>query len=103
VSRLEGDHAAVVAEVENKVVAVDLSVWLVQAQTQPALVENFSSPQAAVLKVVFDRVSQWLGSTRRVANTEHVLACLLCRCCVELLRRQWNLVVIEVYHWHETC
>lgn len=57
VVKVENDHAAVAKEIENKAVAVDLAVWLVQAQTQPALYENYASPQAACLKVVFDRVS----------------------------------------------
>lgn len=43
--------------VENKVIAVDLSAWLMQAQTQPALLANFDSPYARAAKVVFDRVS----------------------------------------------
>lgn len=37
-------------------VAVDLSTWLMQAQTQPALMANFDSPYACAVKVVFDRV-----------------------------------------------
>lgn len=44
-------------QVENKVVAVDLSAWLMQAQMQPALLENYDSPYARAVKVVFDRVS----------------------------------------------
>jgi hypothetical protein len=44
-------------QVENKVVAVDLSAWLMQAQSQPALLEHYDSPYARVAKVVFDRVS----------------------------------------------
>ena len=52
-----GHHARIVEAVENKVVAVDLSAWLMQAQTQPALLEHFDSPYARAVKVVFDRVS----------------------------------------------
>lgn len=44
-------------QVENKVVAVDLSAWLMQAQSQPALLEHYDSPYARAAKVVFDRVS----------------------------------------------
>jgi hypothetical protein len=51
------DHAEIIQELENKVIAVDLSAWLMQAQGQMALVEHFASPQARCLKVVFDRVS----------------------------------------------
>lgn len=54
------EQARILAEVENKVVAVDLSAWIMQAQTQPALLEHYNSPFARALKVVFDRVS-WLG------------------------------------------
>ena len=57
VTKIDGSQLEVAAEVEGKVVAVDLAVWLVQATTQPALYENYASPQAACLKVVFDRVS----------------------------------------------
>lgn len=60
VSRLDGaqpdQHEQLAAEVEGKVVAVDLSAWIMQAQTQPALLENYASPHARALKVVFDRV-----------------------------------------------
>jgi hypothetical protein len=45
-------------QVENKVVAVDLSAWLMQAQSQPALLEHYDSPYARAAKVVFDRVSR---------------------------------------------
>jgi hypothetical protein len=45
-------------QVENKVVAVDLSAWLMQAQSQPALLEHYDSPYARAAKVVFDRVSK---------------------------------------------
>lgn len=52
-----GHHARIVQAVENKVVAVDLSAWLMQAQSQPALLEHYDSPYARAVKVVFDRVS----------------------------------------------
>jgi hypothetical protein len=62
VTRLDGaqpgDHALILQELENTAVAVDLSAWLVQAITQPALVGVLDSPHACVLKVVFDRVSR---------------------------------------------
>lgn len=58
--RLDGStpaqHEALTAELEGKVLAVDLSVWIMQAQTQPALLENYHSPHARALKIVFDRV-----------------------------------------------
>lgn len=57
VTNIEGSQADVAAEVEGKVIAVDLSVWLVQATTQTALYEAYGSPHAACLKIVFDRVS----------------------------------------------
>ncbi len=49
-------HQQIVEAVENKVVAVDLSAWLMQAQSQPALLEHYDSPYARAVKVVFDRV-----------------------------------------------
>lgn len=52
-----GHHARIVEAVANKVVAVDLSAWLMQAQTQPALREHYDSDYARAVKVVFDRVS----------------------------------------------
>lgn len=51
-----GQHDRIVEAVENKVVAVDLSAWLMQAQTQPALLEQFDSDYARACKVVFERV-----------------------------------------------
>lgn len=59
VEKLKGDtqFRQIAAAVENKVVAVDLSAWLMQAQTQPALLANYDSPYARAAKVVFDRVS----------------------------------------------
>lgn len=51
-----GQHAQIVEALENKVVAVDLSAWLMQAQSQPALLEHLDSPYARAVKVVFDRV-----------------------------------------------
>ncbi|KAF6255043.1 PIN domain-like protein [Scenedesmus sp. NREL 46B-D3] len=55
-----GQHAEIVDAVENKVVAVDLSAWLMQAQSQPALLEHYDSPYARAAKVVFDRTIHWL-------------------------------------------
>lgn len=53
-----GQHERIVDAVEGKVVAVDLSAWLMQAQSAPALLEHFDSPYARAVKVVFDRVSE---------------------------------------------
>ena len=53
----EGACGQIAREVEGKVIAVDLSFWVVQASTQPALQELFrNSPSEACLKVVFERV-----------------------------------------------
>ncbi|KAK9866620.1 hypothetical protein WJX84_011606 [Apatococcus fuscideae] len=55
------DHLQIAKEVEGKVIAVDLSFWVVQASTQPALQEVFrNSPSEACLKVVFERVNNLL-------------------------------------------
>jgi hypothetical protein len=53
-------HAAIMDELEGAAVAVDLSAWLVQATTQPALMEAYHSEYACVLKVVFERTVHWL-------------------------------------------
>lgn len=69
-----GEHAAIVQAVEHKVVAVDLSAWLMQAQTQPALQQHYDSPFACALKVVFDRVRAvrlWLWAGQRWREVEH--------------------------------
>eukprot|EP00879_Flechtneria_rotunda_P023086 GHRR01024405.1.p1 GENE.GHRR01024405.1~~GHRR01024405.1.p1 ORF type:complete len:135 (+),score=39.50 GHRR01024405.1:865-1269(+) len=64
VRTLEGSVAGqlqqILQEVENRVIAVDLSAWLMQAQTQPALLEHYSSDYARAVKVVFDRTIHWL-------------------------------------------
>jgi flap endonuclease GEN len=63
VDRLQGtdpsDHAALVAEVEGKVIAVDLAMWIMQARESGALSEHFS-PEEAAAKVAFERSLQWL-------------------------------------------
>jgi len=43
--------------VDGLTVAVDISIWMVQAALQPSLAEVFDSPTARVIKVCFDRVS----------------------------------------------
>ncbi|KAI8470266.1 MAG: hypothetical protein J3K34DRAFT_510633 [Monoraphidium minutum] len=53
-------HDVILEELEGSVVAVDLSAWLVQAQTQPALAQAYDSDFACALKVVFDRTIHWL-------------------------------------------
>lgn len=59
VVKIKGDthFKQITAAVEHKVVAVDLSAWLMQAQTQPALLANYDSDYARAAKVIFDRVS----------------------------------------------
>ena len=42
--------------VDGLTIAVDVSIWMVQASMQPNLAEVFESPVARVLKVCFDRV-----------------------------------------------
>lgn len=58
VTKLRGDTQfnQIAAAVENKVVAVDLSAWLMQAQTQPAMLAHYDSDYARAVKIVFDRV-----------------------------------------------
>ena len=46
-----------VAQIDGKAIAVDITIWMCEAMTQPALKEVFDSDTACVLKVCFDRVS----------------------------------------------
>lgn len=49
------DHAAIVRAVDGQVIAVDLSMWLMQADQQRAIVEHFSREERC-MKVAFERV-----------------------------------------------
>lgn len=62
-SGLEGFHAQVVKEVDNKSIAIDLSAWIVQATCQPNLAEAFSDPASQALIVSFNRVSHKFHSS----------------------------------------
>jgi len=53
-------HARLMAEVQGTAVAVDLSPWIVQAATQPALQEHYATPTARALHVVLWRTAHWL-------------------------------------------
>ncbi|KAL0042957.1 hypothetical protein WJX79_005070 [Trebouxia sp. C0005] len=59
-SGLEGTHAQVVKEVDDKSIAIDLSAWIVQATCQPNLAEAFSDPASQALVVSFNRVVNYL-------------------------------------------
>ncbi len=63
-SGLEGTHAQVVKEVDNKSIAIDLSAWIVQATCQPNLAEAFSDPASQALIVSFNRVSHKFTARR---------------------------------------
>lgn len=52
-----GGHAAIVQEVENIAVAIDLSTWIIQATLQPNLVEVFQDSECRALIVTFNRAS----------------------------------------------
>ena len=63
---IEADHAddpaahpTILDRVEGKVLAVDLSLWIFHAVSQPELAELFS-PEGQVAKVVFERALNWL-------------------------------------------
>ena len=43
-------------KVDGKAIAIDVTIWMVEAMTQPNLREVFHSDLARVLKVCFDRV-----------------------------------------------
>lgn len=50
------DMPTILHQVEGHAVAVDITIWMCEAMTQPALKEVFTSNRARVLKVCFDRV-----------------------------------------------
>ena len=52
----DGLHAQIVREVENTAIAIDLSTWILQATSQPNLVEVFQDPECRALIVTFNRV-----------------------------------------------
>jgi flap endonuclease GEN len=52
-------HPTILDRVEGKVLAVDLSLWIFHAVSQPELAELFS-PEGQVAKVVFERALNWL-------------------------------------------
>ncbi|KAK9818436.1 hypothetical protein WJX72_012549 [[Myrmecia] bisecta] len=56
----EGQHTAIAPEIDGQAVAVDLSLWLMQASSQPDLIANFPNPEERCLKVAFERASNWL-------------------------------------------
>jgi hypothetical protein len=56
-SAASGELADICAALDGTVVAIDLSVWAVQAITQPALREAGYSEDGAVRKVVFERIT----------------------------------------------
>ena len=49
------EHRLIVEEVEGKVVAVDLAMWIMQARESGALAEHFT-PEEAAAKVALERV-----------------------------------------------
>jgi hypothetical protein len=53
-------HARLLGEVQGSAVAVDLSTWIMQAATQPALQEHYATPTARALSVVLSRTVHWL-------------------------------------------
>lgn len=46
----------ILKHVDGHAIAVDTTIWMVEAMTQPNLKEVFHSDKARVLKVCFDRV-----------------------------------------------
>lgn len=49
-------HNRMIRELEDKMVAVDLSCWLMQASTNSELAKTINSPASRCAKVVFDKV-----------------------------------------------
>ena len=58
-SALNGQLGALSAALDGTVIAIDLSLWAVQAVTQPALREAGYSDDGAVRKVVFERLCNY--------------------------------------------
>ena len=52
-------HPTILERVEGKVLAVDLSLWIFHAVSQPELADLFP-PEGQVAKVVFERALNWL-------------------------------------------
>lgn len=52
-----GDYERILKEVHAKVLAVDLSVWLMEVKSLPKLRQSFPTEMAAFLKVIFDKVA----------------------------------------------
>eukprot|EP00887_Chlorella_sp_A99_P003372 scaffold7.g3372.t1 len=53
------DYAALVRAVDGAVIAVDLAMWLMQAELQKELLPHFSREERC-MKVAFERALQWL-------------------------------------------
>lgn len=52
-----GTHPLIVDDVEATAIAVDLSTWVLQATSQPNLVEVYNDPECRAVIVAFNRVS----------------------------------------------
>ena len=52
-----GTHPLIVDEVEATSIAVDLSTWILQATSQPSLVEVYNDPECRAVIVALNRVS----------------------------------------------
>ena len=74
-----GVQKACAAQVEGRVVAIDISQWAFHALMQQALVAVYEREEARVLKVAFDRV--------RACNA--LLACLPTPPTVTACQRAW--------------
>lgn len=71
--------------VDGLAIAVDVTIWILQANLQPNMAEVFTNPTSRALKICFDRVSSssWLLWYRMRAAREElafwgrVIGCLL--------------------------
>lgn len=80
----DGGLGEAVQTLRRKVLSVDLSIWIVQAVSQPALSDAGFSDRAAVAKVCFERCAR---SHSHLEVPVHLLSSLSpCSRCTNLLR-----------------
>ena len=72
-SSADKEDLQIVEALDSTAVAVDASIWVVQATLQPNLTEFFRSPTARALKVCFDRVRRSPGAWHWPACPAQVL------------------------------
>lgn len=54
------NEAEIAKAVDGLAIAVDVTIWVLQANLQPSLAEVFTNTTSRALKICFDRVSSFL-------------------------------------------